>query len=237
MDHQIVSREDWIRARIELMEQEKAATRLRDDIAEKRRALPWVRLEKDYRLSDARGETPLSDIFGGKSQLIVYHFMFGQDWEEGCPSCSFWADNFENNHVHLRARDVAFITVSTAPPSRLERYKKRMGWTFLWYSDGDSGFNADFGVTFSQAEIEKGNKLYNFDTQAFPFAEAPGVSVFYKDEDGAIFHTYSAYSRGLDLLNAAYQYLDIVPKGRDEAGLSNPQAWVRRHDSYDTETP
>ena len=232
MEHEIVDRKSWLNARTALMKREKEATRLQDELAEARRTLPWVKIEKDYRFRNLDDEKSLADLFGGKSQLVVYHFMFGADWNEGCPSCSFWADSFDLNRIHLAARDVSLVAVSEAAPEKLAAYRKRMDWTFPWYSEAGSGFNRDFKVTFDASEIENGSPVYNFGTSAFPAAQAPGVSVFFRDKAGSVFHTYSAYARGLDILNATYQYLDLVPKGRDEGDLPHPHAWVRRHDSY-----
>lgn len=232
MTHDVVDQTTWLKARKALMQREKEATRLQDELAEARRALPWVKIERDYRFRDLDGEHSLAELFSDRSQLVVYHFMFGSDWGEGCPSCSFWADSFDLNRIHLAARDVSLAAVSEASPEKLDAYNRRMGWTFRWFSEVGSGFNRDFKVTFEQEEIDAGSRVYNFGTSAFPATQAPGVSVFYKNEAGDVFHTYSAYARGLDILNAAYQYLDLVPKGRDEKALPHPHAWVRRHDSY-----
>ena len=232
MDNPIVSRSEWLKARKALLEKEKAFTRARDELTRQRLALPWVKIEQPYRFEDLDGEHPFEDLFGQHSQLIVYHFMFGEDWEAGCQSCSFWADNYERNQVHLAARDVAIVAVSTAAPDKLAVYRKRMGWTFPWYSSRGSTFNQDFRVTFDAQTFNGDEPFYNFDTQKFPAPEAPGISVFYKADDGTIFHTYSTFSRGLDMYNAAYHMLDIVPNGRDESDLPYGQAWVRRRDEY-----
>ena len=228
----IAPREDWLVARKALLAEEKTFQKARDALAEKRRALPWVAVEADYSFHGPGGEMSLRDLFGGHTQLIVQHFMMGADWEEGCPSCSFWADNYERNQVHLAARAVAIVAVSTATPDKLAAYRKRMGWTFPWYSSRGSTFNQDFRVTFDAQTFSGDEPFYNFDTQKFPAPEAPGISVFYKADDATIFHTYSTFSRGLDMYNAAYHMLDIVPKGRDESELPYGQAWVRRRDEY-----
>lgn len=232
-DHAIVSRDEWLAARTALLAGEKDLTHRRDALAEKRRALPWVRVDEDYVFDGADGAVTLGDLFGGRSQLIVYHFMYGPDWEAGCPGCSFWADMFDRGIVHLAHRDVTMVAVSRAPFATLDAYRKRMGWSFAWVSSGRCDFNRDFHVSFSEAEIESGKVDYNYTEQAFPVTEAPGLSVFFRDADGAIYHTYSCYSRGLDALNGAYQHLDLVPKGRDEDDLPYPSAWLRRRDEYD----
>jgi predicted dithiol-disulfide oxidoreductase (DUF899 family) len=230
--HDIVSRENWLAARKALLVKEKELTRQRDRLSAERRALPWVRVDKDYVFEGSEGKETLSDLFAGSSQLLVYHFMFGPDWGEGCPSCSFWADNYDGIAVHLKHRDVQLAAVSRAPIGKLEAYRRRMGWSFKWVSSLGSDFNHDYHVSF--APEEKADAYYNYRHGGFSGTEAPGVSVFLKEEDGTIFHTYSCYARGLDTLNSAYQLLDLVPKGRDEAGLPHPMAWVRRHDRYET---
>ena len=232
-DRKTVSREEWIEARKELLVREKELTRLRDRLSEQRRELPWLEVEKDYVFQGPDGETSLTDLFDGRSQLIVQHFMFGPEWQEGCPSCSFWADNYNPIIVHLHQRDVSMVSVSRAPIAQLQAYRKRMGWNFLWVSSLENDFNFDYHVSFTPEEQESGESYYNYGTARFPSEEAPGFSVFYKDGDGTIFHTYSVYSRGLDPLNSAYQYLDLVPKGRDEEGLPYGMAWLRRHDQYE----
>lgn len=227
---QIVSREAWLTARKALLAKEKDFTRQRDALSAERRALPWVEVEQAYVFDGPNGKETLSDLFAGSSQLIVYHFMFGSDWEEGCPSCSFWADNYNGITIHLKHRDVQLVAVSRAPLAKLEAYRKRMGWGFKWVSSYGNDFNRDYHVSFTPEERQTG--FYNFEPRGFG-AEAPGLSVFIKGENGAIYHTYSCYARGLDALNGAYQMLDLVPKGRDEAGLPYTMAWVRRHDRYD----
>jgi predicted dithiol-disulfide oxidoreductase (DUF899 family) len=228
--HPVVSREEWLAARKRHLLKEKEFTRLRDELSRQRRELPWVRVDKEYVFDAPGGKQTLSELFGGSSQLIVYHFMFGPDWGEGCKSCSFWADNFNGIVIHLKHRDVTLVAVSKAPLGKLEEFGKRMGWGFKWVSSYGNEFNEDFHVTFTPEEMSKGEVHYNFGLQKFPSEEAPGISVFFKDGTGGIFHTYSCYARGLDMLNGAYHYLDLVPKGRDEQG--NPMAWLRLHDRY-----
>ena len=230
--HQIVSREDWLAARVALLEKEKAFTRERDSLSRERQALPWVKVDKDYAFDTPSGTSTLAELFGDKSQLIVYHFMFGPDWDNPCKSCSFWADNLERNVVHLAARDVSVVTVSRAPLADLEAFKKRMGWTFDWVSSGPSDFNYDFEVSFTEEARKNGTLRYNYRASDFPADEAPGISVFAKGDDGTIYHTYSTFGRGLDMMNAAYHYLDLVPKGRDESSLNYPMEWVKIRDEY-----
>ncbi len=232
MNHPTASREAWLDARRALLEREKAFTRERDALAAARRALPWVEVVEDYRFESETGEIGLGDLFGGRSQLIVSHFMFGPDWKAGCPSCSFWADGYDPTVVHLAARDVAFAAVSRAPLAALLAYRDRMGWSFPWVSSLHSAFNRDFGVSFDEEALAVGPVAYNYRETAMRSSEAPGLSVFCKDEAGRIFHTYSCYSRGLDSMNAAYQLLDIVPRGRNEQDLPFPMSWVRRRDEY-----
>jgi predicted dithiol-disulfide oxidoreductase (DUF899 family) len=230
--HKVVSREEWLEARKALLEDEKRFTRERDALSEKRRGLPWVRIEKDYAFDGPKGRQTLSDLFDGSSQLVVYHFMYPAEWKAGCKSCSFSADSFNGIRDHLRQHDVAMVAISAAPRPQLETFRRRMGWSFPWLSSAGSDFSRDFGVSFTAAEIEAGGGSYNFGTSRFRVPEAPGISVFTKDASGAVFHTYSCYSRGLDMMNAAYQYLDLVPKGRDEEALSYPMEWVRLRDEY-----
>jgi predicted dithiol-disulfide oxidoreductase (DUF899 family) len=231
-NHHVVPHDDWIAARTTFLAKEKEFTRLRDELSQARRALPWERVEKTYVFDGPDGKQTLAEVFGPCSQLVVYHFMFDPSWDVGCKSCSFWADNFNGISVHLQARDVAFAAISRATLQQLEAYQKRMGWSFRWLSSFDTDFNRDFGVTFTQDEVENGRTFYNYTLQDFPDTEAPGVSVFYKAPDGTVYHTYSAYSRGIDILNGAYNYLDLTPKGRNEGDRS--QSWVRRHDEYET---
>jgi predicted dithiol-disulfide oxidoreductase (DUF899 family) len=231
-DHPVVSREEWLGARKALLAKEKAFTRQRDALSAERRQLPWVRVTQDYAFEGVQGRVSLADLFAGRSQLIVYHFMFGPDWEEGCPSCSFWADNFEGIPIHLAHRDVSLVAVSRAPYPMLAAYRERMGWTFPWVSSFGSPFNYDFGVTVSDEQNAAGRAEYNYERGDYS-GELPGVSVFHRAADGAIYYTYSTYARGLDMLNGAYHYLDLVPKGRDEDGLPWTMAWLRRHDRYE----
>jgi len=231
-NQQIVSQEEWLNARKELLAKEKEFTRLRDRLSEERRGLPWVKVQKDYVFQSAQGKETLSDLFQGKSQLIIYHFMFGPNWDEGCPSCSFWADNFNGIGIHLNHRDISLVAVSRAKLDKLEAYKERMGWDFNWVSSFRSDFNFDYQVSFDPDEKVE-SRFYNYGKNGFPSEEAPGISVFVKNEKGEIFHTYSSYARGLDMLNGAYNYIDLTPKGRDEDGLPYTMAWVRRHDQYD----
>ncbi|MDD9946345.1 MAG: DUF899 domain-containing protein [Myxococcales bacterium] len=223
----IVSRTEWLQARTRLLAEEKEFTKMRDALSARRRELPWVRLEKPYVFDTPEGERSLADLFGPHSQLVVYHFMFAPDWEVGCKSCSFWADNFEGVQPHLAARDVSFTAISRAPLNKLQAFAARLGWTFPWVSSQGCDFNIDFHVT-----LEGDAPSYNYaPTQAR--GELPGVSVFYKDPMGAVFHTYSCYARGLDMLNGAYHYLDLVPKGRDEADQKpHAMAWLKLRDEY-----
>jgi predicted dithiol-disulfide oxidoreductase (DUF899 family) len=229
----IVSREEWLAARKKLLAKEKQLTHERDALAAERRQLPWVKVEKNYVFDSPGGKKTLADLFDGKSQLIVYHFMFGPDWKEGCPSCSFNMDHTDGALVHLAQRDVSFAAVSRAPLSKIEPFKKRMGWRFAWVSSFGTDFNYDYHASFTQEEVAKGKVQYNFDLVEFPSAEAPGISVFYKDKSGTIFHSYSAYARGSENVVNTYNYLELVPKGRDEDGLYFPMAWVRHHDRYE----
>jgi len=228
--HKIVSHDEWIPARKALLAKEKEFTRLRDQLSQERRDLPWERVEKPYVFDDPAGKQSLSDLFAGSHQLVVYHFMFDPEWDEGCKSCSFWADNFNGIPVHLRARDVSFVAISRAPLLKIEAYRKRMGWSFPWLSSFNNDFNRDFNVTFTKEELDKDQAYYNYMMQSPPDSEGAGISVFYRDDAGSIYHTYSAFSRGIDLMNGAYNYLDLTPKGRDES--EGIQRWVRRHDEY-----
>jgi len=229
----IVSREEWLAARKKLLAKEKQLTRERDALAAERRQLPWVKVDKNYVFDSPDGRKTLANLFDGRSQLIVYHFMFGPDWTEGCPSCSFNMDHTDGALVHLAQRDVSFAAVSRAPLPKLEAFKKRMGWRFAWVSSYGTDFNSDYRASFTQDEIAKGRVEYNFDLVEFPSSEAPGISVFYRDKNGDIFHTYSAYARGTENVVNTYNYLDLVPKGRDEDALYFSMAWVRHHDRYE----
>jgi predicted dithiol-disulfide oxidoreductase (DUF899 family) len=230
--NKIVSREEWVAARKVYLAKEKEFTRARDALSAQRRDLPWVKVDKEYVFEGPGGGESLSDLFDGRDQLIVYHFMFGPDWEEGCPSCSYLADHFDGAITHLNQRDVTLVAASRAPLKTLEGYKARMGWRFKWVSSLGSDFNRDYHVSFDADEMEKGEVYYNYQRARFPSTEAPGLSVFAKDGNGDLFHTYSAYGRGLDILIGAYNWLDLVPKGRDEDDLSFSMEWVRRHDRY-----
>lgn len=227
----VVSEAEWLVARKDLLTREKEFSRLRDELSRHRRELPWVRVNENYVFVGAGGKETLADLFDGRSQLIVYHFMFGPGWEEGCKSCSFLADHFDGANRHLPQRDTTFVAVSRAPLAELEAYKKRMGWRFKWVSSHGSDFNFDYHVSFTPEDERKNKAYYNYAHREFMMDELPGLSVFYKEEDGEVFHTYSTYARGLDILIGAYNFLDLVPKGRDE----NPDStmdWVRRHDEY-----
>jgi len=231
-NHKIVSQEEWTAARVELLGREKELTRMRDELARQRRELPWVRVDKEYLFDAPDGKQTLADLFDGRTQLLVYHFMFDPTWTEGCKSCSFWADNYNDVIPHLAERDVTMVTVSRAPLPTLEAFKQRMEWRFKWVSSLGSDFNRDFQVSFTPEELQ-GDVWYNYAMGKFPEREAPGASVFYRDGEGRIYHTYSCYARGLDAMNGAYQWLDLVPKGRDEAGLPYTMAWLRHHDRYE----
>jgi predicted dithiol-disulfide oxidoreductase (DUF899 family) len=230
--HRIVSQNEWIESRRSLLQKEKEFTSLRDQLNKQRRDLPWVAVDKEYVFEGPSGRQTLADLFEGRSQLIVYHFMFDASWEAGCLHCSFWADNFNGIIVHLNQRDVSMVAVSRAPYSKLAEYEKRMGWNFKWVSSHATDFNFDYHVSFTPEETARKEAFYNFTMQDPHSPEREGVSVFYKDHAGHVYHTYSAYARGIDMLNVAYHYLDLVPKGRDEDGQTFPQFWVRRHDEY-----
>jgi predicted dithiol-disulfide oxidoreductase (DUF899 family) len=231
--HKIVSPAEWLAARKAFLAQEKRFTRDRDELSRLRRELPWVRVEKEYVFDGPNGKETLSDLFAGRSQLIVYHFMFGPEWEQGCPSCSLLADHFDGAAVHLAQRDAMLVAVARAPLPQIESFKRRMGWRFKWVSSNGTDFNHDFHVSFTADELAKGKVNYNYDWVEFPKDEAPGLSVFCKNASGEIFHTYSAYARGLDILVGAYNFLDLAPKGRDEDALPWTMAWVRHHDRYE----
>jgi predicted dithiol-disulfide oxidoreductase (DUF899 family) len=230
--HKVVSNAEWLEARKAFLAKEKELTRMRDELSRQRRELPWERVEKNYVFDGPNGKVTLADLFGGKSQLIVYHFMFGPEWEQGCPSCSLVSDSIEGTLVHLADRDVSLIAISRAPFGKIADFKKRMGWRFNWVSSNGNDFNWDYHVSFTKDEMEKGMMYYNYGLNAFPSDEGPGTSVFYKDESGEVFHTYSSFARGGDMLINTYNYLDLTPKGRNEEGLAYPMAWVRHHDRY-----
>ena len=229
-DHRVVSHEEWLEARTAFLAREKEFTRLRDELNRKRRELPWEAVAKEYVFEGAGGKQCLPDLFAGRSQLIVYHFMFEPEWDAGCKHCSFWADNFNSIVVHVNHRDATLVAVSRAPYPKLAAYRQRMEWSFPWVSSFGSDFNYDYGVSFTPEQLARKEAFYNYTVQNPGHAEREGVSVFYKD-GGRVFHTYSAYARGIDMLNTAYHYIDLTPKGRDEGGT--PQRWVRRHDEYE----
>ena len=226
--HAIVGHEEWVEARKALLAEEKELTRLRDELSRQRRELPWERVEKEYVFEGQGGDVALADLFQGRSQLVVYHFMFGPEDDAGCKSCSFWADSFDPNVIHLNARDVSFVAISRAPLEKLLAYRERMGWSFDWVSSAGTDFNFDYGVSF--APDARTSPVYNYGSLSPGIQDREGMSVFFEDEDGEVFHTYSSYARGIDLLNTAYNYLDLVPKGRDEG--DHGQSWVRRRDEY-----
>jgi predicted dithiol-disulfide oxidoreductase (DUF899 family) len=230
-NHQVVTPEEWGEARKQLLAKEKEFTRLRDQLSHARRDLPWVRA-KQYVFDGPEGKQTLAQLFNGHSQLIVYHFMFGPDWEAGCKSCSFWADNFNGIVPHLNQRDVTFVAISRAPLPKLQAFAARLGWSFKWLSSSGSDFNYDYNVSFTPEALANGSAIYNYAAYKMKMPEMQGISVFFKDAEGNVFHTYSCYARGVDMLNNAYHYLDLVPKGRDEAGLAWPMAWVRLRDEY-----
>jgi predicted dithiol-disulfide oxidoreductase (DUF899 family) len=233
VNHPVVSEDRWIAARKTLLAHEKELTQLRDQIARERRALPWVRIEKNYVFDGPEGQRTLADLFEGRCQLLVQHFMFRPGWEQGCPSCSFMADHIDGMNVHLAHRDVTLLVVSRAPLAEIERFRRRMGWQFKWVSSHGSDFNYDFHVSFTPEERARGEVYYNYGMVPFPSEEAPGVSVFYKDDAGAIFHTYSTYGRGVEVMMGTYNMLDLTPKGRDERDVDNKMEWVRHHDRYE----
>jgi predicted dithiol-disulfide oxidoreductase (DUF899 family) len=232
--HRVVSRSEWVEARKQFLIKEKEFTKLRDQLSQQRRDLPWGRVDKEYVFEGPNGKETLTQLFDGRSQLIVYHFMFGPDWEAGCPSCSFWADNFNGIIVHLNRRDVTMLAISKAPFAKIEAFKTRMGWRFKWLSSFGNSFNHDYQVSFTPEDMANGEIYSNYAWRKSSMSEIAGISVFYRDSSDSVFHTYSCYQRGLDMMNAAYHYLDLVPNGRDEADQRpHPQAWVRYHDSYD----
>jgi predicted dithiol-disulfide oxidoreductase (DUF899 family) len=235
VNHPVVSSERWLSERKTLLAREKELTRLHDQIARERRALPWERVEKDYVFNTSEGRRTLSELFDGRRQLLVQHFMFGPGWEQGCPSCSFMADHTDGMSVHLAHRDITLVAISRAPLADIERFRQRMGWQFKWVSSHDSDFNHDFGVSFTPEEQAKGEVYYNYGMQSFPSEEAPGISVFYKDAAGQVFHTYSTYGRGVEVMIGAYKLMDLTPKGRDENDVPHKMGWVRHHDRYTSE--
>lgn len=228
----VVSQAEWLAARKDYLKKEKEFTRLRDELSRQRRELPWEKVEKQYVFEGPGGKVPFAELFGKRSQLVIYHFMFGPGWSAGCPSCSLLADHFDGATIHLANRDVTLAVVSRAPWPEIAAFKQRMGWNFHWVSSFATDFNYDYHVSFTKAERENGRVYYSYGLTEFPSEEGPGLSVFAKDASGDIFHTYSSYGRGLDILIGAYNFLDLVPKGRDEDGLAFSMAWVRHHDKY-----
>lgn len=233
LDHHIVNHEEWVAARTRFLAKEKEFTRLRDELSKQRRQLPWERVEKHYVFEGEHGKETLADLFGKRGQLIVYHFMYAPDWDIGCTGCSFWADNFNGIIPHLNQRDVSFVAVSRAPLHKLQEQARKFGWTFKWVSSLGSDFNYDYNVSFSPEALERDEAFYNYQTEKVNGPERPGISAFIKN-DGQIYHSYSTYSRGVDMLNTAYHYLDLAPKGRDEDSLSFPMAWVKHRIAYES---
>ena len=231
-NNRIVSESEWNTARKQLLDKEKVLTRLRDELSRDRRELPWVKVDKQYVFDGPGGKETLADLFEGRNQLIVYHFMFGPEWLEGCPSCSFLLDHVDGALVHLRARDVTFVVVSRATLAQIETFKRRMGWNVKWVSSFESDFNYDYHVSATREEVANGKMYYNYEIADLGVEELPGISVFYKDKVGDVFHTYSSYARGGDILLGTYNFLDLTPKGRDEDGLAFSMAWLRHHDRY-----
>jgi predicted dithiol-disulfide oxidoreductase (DUF899 family) len=229
--HNVVSHAEWLAARTEFLAKEREFTHLRDDLSRERHVLPWEKVEKRYEFDSAGGKVTLADLFGGRGQLVVYHFMFGPGWEEGCKSCSYMADHFDGLAIHLAHRDTTLMAISRATLAEIEAFKKRMGWKFPWVSSFGSDFNFDYQASFKPEDAGR-KVLYNYAWGDYFLDETPGLSVFAKDAAGEVFHTYSTYSRGLDILVGAYNFLDLVPKGRDEDGLAFSMAWVRHHDRY-----
>jgi predicted dithiol-disulfide oxidoreductase (DUF899 family) len=229
----VVSHEAWLEARLELLAAEKAFTRQRDALTRRRMAMPWECVEKNYAFDTHEGQRTLAELFDGRRQLVVQHFMFGPGWEQGCPSCSFMADHSDGMNVHLAQRDVTFVAVSRAPLAEIERFRRRMGWRFNWASSHGSDFNRDFGVSFTPDEVAQGSVHYNYGRWPFAHEELPGISVFCKDDAGNVFHTYSTYGRGVEVMMGTYNMLDLTPKGRDEDHLSHTMEWVRHHDRYE----
>jgi predicted dithiol-disulfide oxidoreductase (DUF899 family) len=241
-NHRVVSTDAWIAERKALLAREKELTRLHDQIARERRALPWVRIDKNYVFDGPEGRRTLAELFDGRRQLLVQHFMLAPGWEQGCPSCSFMSDHIDGMNIHLAHRDVTFVAVSRAPLAEIESFRRRMGWQFTWVSSHGTNFNRDFGVTFPADQMAKGEVYYNYgtwrfpaDEVPFPSGELPGISVFYKDDAGEIFHTYSTYGRGVEVMMGTYNLLDLAPKGRDERDVDYKMEWVRHHDRYEPE--
>ena len=232
-EHPVVSDERWLEARRQLLEREKELTRLHDQVARERRALPWRRVTADYIFDTTQGRRTLADLFEGRSQLLVQHFMLGPGWEQGCPSCSFMADHMDGMNIHLAHRDISFVAVSRAPLAEIARFRQRMGWRFEWVSSHGSDFNRDSAVSFTPEELASGAVYYNYERRPFPAEEAPGISVFYRDAAGKVFHTYSTFGRGVEVMMGAYLLMDLAPKGRDERETPYKMEWVRHHDRYE----
>jgi len=229
--HEVVSKDEWVEARKRLLAKEKEFTRMGEQLSAERRALPWLRIDKQYTFDGPNGRETLAQLFGDRNQLVVYHFMFAPEWEVGCKNCSFWADNFNGITAHLRQRDVAFTAISRAPLEKLQAFAQRLGWTFKWVSSQGTDFNYDFEVSFKPEALARGEATYNFAKLPYASSDMPGISVFAKDESGAVCRTYSTFGRGIDMMNTAHHYLDLVPKGRDEGGKI--MAWVKLRDLYD----
>jgi predicted dithiol-disulfide oxidoreductase (DUF899 family) len=231
-NHRVVSRDEWLAERKALLANEKELTRLRDQVARERRALPWVRVDKNFVFDTPRGRRTLAELFDGRHQLLVQHFMLAPGWEEGCPSCSYMADHSDGMTVHLAQRDVTLVAVSRAPLAEIERFRRRMGWQFEWVSSFGTDFNYDFRVSFTPEEVARGKIDYNYGEWSMVGAEWPGISAFYKDDAGEVFHTYSTYGRGVEVMMGTYSMLDLMPKGRDERDVPHKMEWVRHHDRY-----
>jgi predicted dithiol-disulfide oxidoreductase (DUF899 family) len=232
-NHSVVSQDRWIAERKKLLAREKELMRLHDQVAGERRAMPWVRVDKSYTFDSPEGSHALGDLFEGRRQLVVQHFMLGNGWAQGCPSCSFMADHTDGMTVHLTQRDITFVAISHAPMGQIARFRERMGWKFNWVSSHGSDFNYDFAVSFKAEDLARGEVFYNYGMTTFPAEEAPGVSVFYKDDAGRIFHTYSTYGRGVEVMMGTYRMIDLTPLGRNERDVPNKMEWVRHHDRYE----
>lgn len=233
VDHAVVSRDEWIAARRDLLEKEKELTRMKDELSRRRRALPWVKIETPYVFDGPDGRETLSDLFAGRSQLIIHHFMFSPEWEEGCVGCSFHSDHADGALVHLENHDVSFVRVSRAPLAKIQAFNRRMGWRAKWVSSFGGGFNFDYNVSFTKAQMESGEARYNYAAPKHPIEELSGLSVFARDDAGDVYHTYSCFARGDEGAIGAYFYLDLTPKGRNETGpQNNLMDWVRHHDKY-----
>ena len=229
--HRVVSQQEWLRERSAFLVKEKAFSRQREQLAEERRQLPWVKVDKRYSFDGPNGQETLAELFGEQRQLIVYHFMFKPEAEAGCAHCSFWADHYSSLPIHLKHRDTAFVAISRAPVAKIEAFRKRMGWTFKWVSSGNTDFNYDFQASFTPSQLQSGSVFFNYVKGPAGPADREGISVFYRTDTGDVLHTYSCYARGIDMVNGTYQFLDLTPKGRDEAPGA-AQDWVRYHDRY-----